>query len=197
MTRLAAPCQTAARSPTASMSPRLPTRARAEQHGCAFSKSPSWTLPALHHTAFLFHVGFLVYIQDVHVGPASPSAAAAASAAASGLDPNRITIVALLNMADYTTHTHTSVPFDQPLFDPVPRRVEYSQYKPFETYTTIITLRNKDNVCPHAVHFSVSRMLYRELHCRLQCCFCSDFFLCACSILAASRLPRPTRPSSH
>ena len=103
-----------------------------------------------------------MHAQDLHVGPASPSAAAAASAAAAGLDPNRITIVALLNMADYTTHTHTSVPFDQPLFDPVPRRVEYSQYKPFETYTTIITLRNKDNVCLLSTSYSAYALESRD-----------------------------------
>lgn len=121
-------------------------------------------MSALYRTTFLFRVDFLVCIQDLHVGPASPSAAAAASAAAAGLDPNRITIVALLNMADYTTHTHTSVPFDQPLFDPVPRRVEYSQYKPFETYTTIITLRNKDNVCPYASRICCTCIFHRALH---------------------------------
>jgi hypothetical protein len=61
-------------------------------------------------------------------------------------DPDKITIVALLNMADYTSNTQTVVPFDIPLFEPTPRRIEFAQYQPFQTYTATITLRNKDNV---------------------------------------------------
>jgi len=55
-------------------------------------------------------------------------------------------VVGLFNMADFTHHTDSVVPLDQPLFQPSPPEVVFDAFEPLQHYTTMLTFRNNDNV---------------------------------------------------
>ena len=60
---------------------------------------------------------------------------------------NKVEIVDLVNMRDFTNQLQSIVSIDEPLFEPSPREIVFDHFEPFETYTLELTLRNKDNVC--------------------------------------------------
>jgi len=55
-------------------------------------------------------------------------------------------IIKFYNIGDFTIHTESIVPIDQPLFEPIPSLIQFSDYEPLQIKTKIFKLRNKDNV---------------------------------------------------
>ncbi len=78
------------------------------------------------------------------------------------LPPASPKIVQFLNMADYTFHTASIVPVDQPIFQPLPGVVTFESCEPFHTAVRNLSLRNNDAVArrvkieqPDSPYFSV------------------------------------------
>jgi len=55
-------------------------------------------------------------------------------------------VVALFNMSDFTHHTDSVVPLEEPMFQPSPPEVVFDEFEPLQQYSTILTFRNNDNV---------------------------------------------------
>eukprot|EP00798_Chlamydomonas_sp_ICE-L_P006741 gene6741-3411_t len=55
-------------------------------------------------------------------------------------------IIELLNMADFTHQLQCIVPVDEPIFQPFPPEVIYSNYEPFRAYEAKLFFRNNDMV---------------------------------------------------
>ncbi|KAL1499824.1 hypothetical protein AB1Y20_012509 [Prymnesium parvum] len=77
-----------------------------------------------------------------------PSALAAQLKGHAKLPPptTRPRVIGLLNMADFTQHVDSVVPLDEPLFQPSPPEVVFDSFEPFKKYTTLLRMRNNDNV---------------------------------------------------
>jgi hypothetical protein len=72
-------------------------------------------------------------------------------------------IVEFLNIEDYSTQTRCDVAIDEPLFQPYPSEVTFSQFEAFGTYTQRLYFRNNDAFArrikllpPDTPHFTVS-----------------------------------------
>ena len=55
-------------------------------------------------------------------------------------------VVGLLNMSEFTHHTDSIVPLEEPLFQPSPPEVIFDSFEPHGKYTTTLRFRNNDNV---------------------------------------------------
>lgn len=55
-------------------------------------------------------------------------------------------VIGLLNMADFTQHVDSIVPLDEPIFQPSPPEIVFDSFEPFTSYTTMLRMRNNDNV---------------------------------------------------
>jgi len=53
-------------------------------------------------------------------------------------------IIKFLNIADFSINTQTNIPIDEPLFEPFPPVIHFSDYEPLKLKETIFKLRNKD-----------------------------------------------------
>ncbi|EGR28756.1 hypothetical protein IMG5_169530, partial [Ichthyophthirius multifiliis] len=51
-----------------------------------------------------------------------------------------------LNLADYSIYTNTDIPIDEPLFEPIPHLIQFTDYEPLQLKEKIFRLRNKDKV---------------------------------------------------
>ena len=58
----------------------------------------------------------------------------------------RPTIVQLLDTKDSTHQWHTAVDVDEPLFQPFPPEIVFTNFEPFREYEAILSLRNNDKV---------------------------------------------------
>ena len=72
-------------------------------------------------------------------------------------------IIEFLNIEDYSTQTRCDVAIDEPLFQPYPHQLEFSQFEAFGTYTQRLYFRNNDAFArrikilpPDTPHFTVS-----------------------------------------
>ena len=55
-------------------------------------------------------------------------------------------IIELLDIAEYTHHTESSVAVGMPIFQPYPPELVFQEYVPLSTYSMTITFRNNDSV---------------------------------------------------
>eukprot|EP00501_MAST-03F_sp_TOSAG23-6_P000263 GSMAST32.ASY1.ANO1.269.1 assembled CDS len=55
-------------------------------------------------------------------------------------------IVEFLHIGDYSDSKKSSVLINKPLFRPEPSQIVFEQYEPFQTYQSILYMRNNDNV---------------------------------------------------
>ncbi len=53
-------------------------------------------------------------------------------------------IIQFLNMADFSSFTNSTVSIDEPLFEPSPSIVQFTDYEPLQIKDKIFRLRNKD-----------------------------------------------------
>jgi len=53
-------------------------------------------------------------------------------------------IVQFLNIADFSSYTDSAVSIDEPLFEPVPAIIQFTDYEPLQVKEKILSLRNKD-----------------------------------------------------
>ena len=53
-------------------------------------------------------------------------------------------IVQFLNLADFSSYTNCTVSMDEPLFEPSPSIVQFTDYEPLQIKDKIFRLRNKD-----------------------------------------------------
>lgn len=53
-------------------------------------------------------------------------------------------IVQFLNLADFSSYTNSAVSIDEPLFEPSPSIVQFTDYEPLQIKDKIFRLRNKD-----------------------------------------------------
>ena len=60
--------------------------------------------------------------------------------------PPRPTIVQLLDTKDSTHQWHTAVDVDEPLFQPFPPEINFTNFEPFHEYEAVLSLRNNDKV---------------------------------------------------
>lgn len=72
-------------------------------------------------------------------------------------------IIEFLDLADVSDHRDTTVEIDVPLFQPFPSEVIFQSYKPFETYSVVVSMRNNDKVArrirvlsPESPYFTVT-----------------------------------------
>ena len=55
-------------------------------------------------------------------------------------------ITQFFNIGDFSIHTESAVSIDEPLFEPIPSLIQFSDYEPLQIKTRIFRLRNKDKV---------------------------------------------------
>ena len=55
-------------------------------------------------------------------------------------------IVKFLNLSDYSIYTDTNVSVDEPLFEPIPPIIQFTDYAPMQIKDKVFKLRNKDKV---------------------------------------------------
>jgi hypothetical protein len=53
-------------------------------------------------------------------------------------------IVQFLNIGDFSSYTESSVPIDEPLFEPLPSIIQFTDYEPLQIKDKVFRLRNKD-----------------------------------------------------
>jgi hydrocephalus-inducing protein len=53
-------------------------------------------------------------------------------------------IVQFLNIGDFSSYTESSVPIDEPLFEPIPSIIQFTDYEPLQIKDKVFRLRNKD-----------------------------------------------------
>jgi hydrocephalus-inducing protein len=53
-------------------------------------------------------------------------------------------IVQFLNIADFSSYTESAVPIDEPLFEPLPSIIQFTDYEPLQIKDKVFRLRNKD-----------------------------------------------------
>jgi hydrocephalus-inducing protein len=53
-------------------------------------------------------------------------------------------IVQFLNIGDFSAYTESSVPIDEPIFEPIPSIIQFTDYEPLQIKDKIFRLRNKD-----------------------------------------------------
>ena len=53
-------------------------------------------------------------------------------------------IVQFLNIADLSSYTESAVSIDEPLFEPIPTTIQFTDYEPLQIKDKIFRLRNKD-----------------------------------------------------
>ena len=53
-------------------------------------------------------------------------------------------IVQFLNIADFSTYTQSAVDIDEPMFEPIPAIMQFTDYEPLQIKDKIFKLRNKD-----------------------------------------------------
>ncbi|CAD8206755.1 unnamed protein product [Paramecium octaurelia] len=58
----------------------------------------------------------------------------------------KIKIIEFQNLADFSSQPVSSVPIDEPLFDPIPPIIQFTDYEPLQIKEKIFKLRNKDRV---------------------------------------------------
>ena len=58
-------------------------------------------------------------------------------------------IIQFLNLADYSSYPQSIVPVDEPLFQPLPPIIRFTDYEPLQSKEATFRLRNKDNVVRH------------------------------------------------
>jgi len=51
-----------------------------------------------------------------------------------------------LNLADYSNYKETAVSIDEPLFEPIPPLIQFTDYEPLQLKEKVFRLRNKDKV---------------------------------------------------
>ena len=54
-------------------------------------------------------------------------------------------IVQFLNLSDFSIYTDSKVPIDEPLFEPLPPLIQFTDFEPLQIKEKIFKLRNKDN----------------------------------------------------
>ena len=55
-------------------------------------------------------------------------------------------IVQFLNLGDFSIYTNSKVPVDEPLFEPIPPLIQFTDFEPLQIKEKIFKLRNKDGV---------------------------------------------------
>ena len=53
-------------------------------------------------------------------------------------------IVQFLNLADFSIYRDSQVPVDEPLFEPFPQLIQFTDFEPLQIKEKIFKLRNKD-----------------------------------------------------
>ena len=51
-----------------------------------------------------------------------------------------------MNTKDFTAYNDSKVPFTEPLFEPIPSIIMFSDYEALKVKTMVFKLRNKDTV---------------------------------------------------
>jgi hypothetical protein len=65
----------------------------------------------------------------------------------STMPAGRPRITELLDMGEYTHQLDCKVSIDEPIFEPSPAEIVFTNYRAHQSYSAKLILRNKDKVC--------------------------------------------------
>jgi hydrocephalus-inducing protein len=67
------------------------------------------------------------------------------------------------NLADFSIYTVSQVPIDEPLFEPIPPIIQFTDYEPLQIKEKIFKLRNKDSVARRVKIFKPDSRLFQVI----------------------------------